>query len=325
MQQRIVLIGPKFFGYSSAIVKYLNDRDGIDAIFIDERRDNSFFIKSIYRVNVFKRLFKLIITKRRKEIYREIEAFNPTDIIFISPEYFDCADLEFVERMKCRSILYMWDSFANKPSARPYVDKFDRCISFDFEDAKEHSMEILNLFAEREFFTSANVDFNKKFDVCFVGTLHSNRIKYLLQLQQICEKMQIRTKVHAYYGNYFYFFKAKIAEFYFRCRIGTWDSLTKKETAQIFKASSIVLDITHPNQRGLTSRTFEALASGATVLTNNKYALQYLDEYSNRIRIFAEDSFEADLIETLENFEGPSTEDKSAYLSLNRFCKELLG
>jgi hypothetical protein len=264
------------------------------------------------------------VTRRRREIYEQITAFNPTDIIFISPEHFSSEDLELAKRFKCRTVLYMWDSFSNKPSAKPYVGKFDRSLSFDFRDVQDYDMELLNLFAEAEFFNSEFNDQEKKHAVCFVGTLHSNRIRYLIQLNSICEKNNINKKIHGFYGNYFYFVKAKVSEIISQCNIGTWNSLSKSDTAEIFKESSVVLDITHPKQRGLTSRTFEALAAGAIVLTNNQNAPKYMNRYSDRIRIFTEDSFEADLKDVLKILAQRASELETGYLSLQRFCEELV-
>lgn len=324
MKKRIVLIGPKFFGYSSAIANYLNEKTEMDAIFIDERGVNSFFNKSVYRLKVLKRIFKYVLTRRRREIYKQIKAFNPTDIIFISPEHFSSEDLEFAKRVKCRTVLYMWDSFSNKPSAKPYVEKFDRSLSFDFRDVQDYDMELLNLFAEAEFFNVENNKQEKKYGVCFVGTLHSNRIRYLIQINTICEKNNINKKIHGFYGNYFYFAKAKFSEIIRQCNIGTWNSLSKSDTAKIFKESAVVLDITHPKQRGLTSRTFEALAAGAIVLTNNQNAPKYMSRYSDRIRTFTEDSFEAELKDVLKISAQGSRELETGYLSLQRFCEELV-
>lgn len=324
MKKRIVLVGPKFFGYSSAIVRHLNAKMQIDAIFIDERGDNGFFSKSVYRLKILQHIFRYKINVRRRNIYKQIEDFNPTDIIFISPEHFSLKDLEFAKLLKCRVVLYMWDSFSNKGSAKPYVDKFDRSISFDFQDVKKYNMRLVNLFAEADFFNTGINNKEKKYDVSFVGTLHSNRIRLLIQLIRVCEKNGFIKKFHGYYGNYFYFIKARIFEIINQCNIGTWNSLSKGETAEIFKESSIVIDITHPKQRGLTSRTFEALAAGAIVLTNNENALKYMDRYSDRIRIFTEDSFEEDLIDALKSPALHANESEAGYLGLQRFCEELV-
>jgi hypothetical protein len=43
----------------------------------------------------------------------------------------------------------------------------------------------------------------------------------------------------------------------------SYSGYKKEEIADLFKSSKAVLDITHPNQKGLTSRTFEALRSGS--------------------------------------------------------------
>ena len=324
MIRKVLLIGPKFFGYTAVIVEHLNTKDNVNAVFIDERGSNQFFNKAVYRSPILSKLFKHIIKKRRQQIYNEIKSYQPTDVIFISPEYMSDEDFHQIRETTCKVSLYMWDSFANKPAARSYNDKFDACMTFDFEDATLNGIELLNLFAEPAFMKQTSPKSMRNIDVGFVGTVHSNRIQYLHRLKKECLKRNFTTYTHGYYGNYYYYIRAKIFEIGKRWSIGTWKSLSKIETASIFQQSYVVLDITHPNQNGLTSRSFEALASGAVLLTNNKNAAQQLPYYRSRIFVYDEQSFEKCLSDAILFAHTNLQTMESEYLGLNRFCLELL-
>ena len=55
-------------------------------------------------------------------------------------------------------------------------------------------------------------------------------------------------------------------------------SMGTGETADAMTGHTAVLDIQHPTQRGLTMRTFEALAAQTKLITTNS-AIQYYDFY----------------------------------------------
>lgn len=324
MKRKIVIIGPKFFGYSEAVVETLKEEHSIEAKFIDERGGTNFFTKALYRSVFLREIFKFLISKRRKKIYSDIANFGPTDIVFISPEYMCLKDFDYLSKLNARVSLYMWDSFANKPAALPYLECFDNCMSFDWDDAKKYDLEILNLFAEKMFFGPQRSFYGRKYDVCFVGTLHSNRIKYLADLQNISKRLGLTVFLHGFYGNFFYYLKARLFELRNHIKVGTWNSLSKAETAELFKDTRVVVDITHPNQRGLTSRTFEALSAETRLLTNNKRAKIILEKFSDQIFEFEDDDFENVLISALQTTQVDSFSSDLNYLSVQRFCKELL-
>jgi hypothetical protein len=324
MKRKIVIIGPKFFGYSEAVVKTLKEELNVEAKFIDERGGNNFFTKALYRSVFLREIFKCLISKRRKKIYYDIANFDPTDIVFISPEYMCLKDFEYLSKLNAKVSLYMWDSFANKPAALPYLECFDKCMSFDWDDAKKYDLELLNLFAEKIFFGPQRYFCERKYDVCFVGTLHSNRIKHLADLQNISKRLGLKVLLHGFYGNFFYFFKTRLFELRNQIKIGTWSSLSKAETAELFKDTRVVVDITHPNQRGLTSRTFEALSAETRLLTNNKHAKIVLEKFSDQIFKFEDHDFENVLISALKTTQLTIRPKDLSYLSVQRFCKELL-
>ncbi|CAC9442957.1 hypothetical protein [uncultured Gammaproteobacteria bacterium] len=99
----------------------------------------------------------------------------------------------------------------------------------------------------------------------------------------------------------------------------------KKKIADLFKSSKVVLDITHPNQKGLTSRTFEALRSGSKLITNNENCEMLGREYISRIFIVKniENQQEA-LLEFMELKIPPLNAKQDHFLSIGRFVDQIL-
>ena len=113
-----------------------------------------------------------------------------------------------------------------------------------------------------------------------------------------------------------------IKTFFMNTKMFTNRSISKKRTAEYFKKSKYVLDITHPKQKGLTSRTFEAISSGAILVTNNKNAKRLLPNFRDRILIYRDiNSLE---INKLKHVEKDFSKEQLYDLSLKRFCDEIL-
>ena len=61
----------------------------------------------------------------------------------------------------------------------------------------------------------------------------------------------------------------------------SWKSLAKEDVFELFSQSSVVLDIHHPMQSGLTMRTIECIGAEKKILTTNLDIVNY-DFYNPR-------------------------------------------
>lgn len=321
ISKKIVIIGPSFFHYLHAIEEQINN-SGIECKQVIERGNESLFKKVLYRSSFLKLLFSPLVNNRHKEIILECINFKATHALFISPESMTSSLLELLKSHNIKPILYMWDGFENKPAAKRFIKNFSSAATFDPVDAKKYQMELIHLFAEDIFFDSNSNNYKRAFDFSFVGTAHSIRPKFILQLIKKSNKDKLNNMIHLYRGNIFYHIMGLLKTFFGNTKMFTNNSISKNKTAEYFKNSKYVLDITHPKQEGLTSRTFEAISSGAILITNNQNAKKLIPDFKDRIVIYSE-------IKSLEsnrlNFTKIIFSEEQLYrLSLKRFCDEII-
>lgn len=315
---RLLIVGPAFFNYLDAIKSVMQNTNITTKILI-EREDESTLKKVIYRTKFLRFFFFYVIRKRHKEIYKTSISFNASHVLFISPESMSKNLLINLKKQNIKTLLYMWDSFKNKIAARKFVKLFDECATFDPVDAKNYNIPLINLFAEEIFFIDK--DTTRKFDFAFIGTAHSSRPKNILELNERFSPPTFNNKIHLYRGNVFYFLIGLLRTFFKNPNIFTKESISKEQVAYYFKSSKYVLDITHPKQNGLTSRSFEALSSGAFLVTNNIRAKDLIPEFANRIITYKNIS-ELEK-KPLNFFSEEITSEKLYILSIHRFCDDL--
>jgi len=102
-------------------------------------------------------------------------------------------------------------------------------------------------------------------------------------------------------------------------------SFSKKDISNLFKGSGSIVDLTHPNQSGLTSRTFEALRSGSKLITNNKNCNFLENEYHSRFFVLDDiNKQKLELLNFIESEIKPLTEKQDYFLSIERFSDQLL-
>ena len=318
---RLTIVGPHFFSYCDAIVTHIESL-GIPAQSVDERGSQLFWIKAIFRSSLLRKLLPMVVRAQHDVIERKTINFKSTHVVFISPESINVSLIQSLKKSGVKVILYMWDSFDNKPAARDCLQFFDRSGTFDPIDAETHKLTMINLFAEQEFFVKESSLLPRDIDISFVGTAHSSRPKIITRFLTNPRFSTLNKKIHLYRGNAYYYLRALIMTSFSRHTPLLKESIPKQIVAQIFINSKYVLDITHNNQRGLTSRTFEALAAGSTLVTNNPWAQKLLPQFKESI-IFFEDINSLILTNT-ESPEAKSNDASRSYLTLNRFCKEIV-
>ena len=112
----------------------------------------------------------------------------------------------FLERLRealanAEFILYIWDSVKRLPGLGERRRFFDSAFTFDRLDAElDKSMIFRPLFYR--YLTSENVRNNveKKFDVSFIGLLHSDRLRVARNLNMAAKKNAYTTFIYLYTG-----------------------------------------------------------------------------------------------------------------------------
>ncbi len=276
--KQVLLVAPQFFGYEKEIHAEL-ERRGAQVDFIMDRPFQSAFLKAVTKVRP-----ELVIQIADRFYASELQRLGNKayDLVFvISGQTLSTKTLQRWRQSLPTAcfILYMWDSFANRPRARDNLIHFDHAYTFDRQDAAQYGIGFRPLFFSPGFEAPSTSD--SRYDISFVGTAHTDRYAVASAVRQA---LPASTRVFFYLylqAKWVYwvyklinpaFAKAQFSDFRF-------DPLMKAQVQEIFRDSRIILDIEHPEQTGLTMRTLETLGAQKKLITTNTSIRDY-DFYS---------------------------------------------
>lgn len=275
--KRVLLFAPKFFNYENYIKEEIERQGGIVHLY-DERNHPSAVEKIIFRKAHF------LLKRKALSFYRRIcdveRQFQPDYIAFINPEMVDNDALALLkERFPgSKFLIYMWDSCKNK-RVKHLFGQFDLKYSFDMDDCMRYGLNFRPLFYLKEFEgrrNTGNTEFS--YDVSFIGTVHSDRIKIIEEIKAFCDANRLQY--------YFYLFVPGKLMFVLRWILSSsfrkfekkyvhFEPLQQAEISKITEASRCVIDINHPKQTGLTMRTLEMLGMNKKIMTTNANVKRY--------------------------------------------------
>jgi hypothetical protein len=290
--KNILFISVKTFDYEKFIVNKLIEL-GSNVTYFDERPSNSILIKGLIRIN--KNLIYSKITSYYNKILRNIEN-KKFDFLFVikgesTPQFF----LAEFKRLNpsCVMIYYTWDSFINNPNALKNLDFFDRKITFDYSDSLKYNIKFRPLFFLDEY-SKLRKSIPKNQKLLFIGTAHSDRYIISQNISKWCNSKEIAVTNFYFIPSIFVFlFKYLFDKTFsnFNVKSLSFKPLNLEQVLNKYIESTIILDINHPNQTGLTMRTFEALGSGRKLITTNKNIKNYPFYNSNNILLIDRDQF----------------------------------
>ena len=281
--KNILLICPSFFNYEREIKNVLEDL-GASVELFDERPRNNFLTKVIIRSGL-SFLIKKNIESHYKELFDKIKTRRFDTVLVVNPEVIDVKRIQFLKKLQpgARFILYMWDSFENKENSYSLVDFFDKKVTFDKQDSEYYGMQFLPLFYI-DLYSNLEIKKTYEYDICFIGTAHSDRYEIGKSLEKMGEQYNLKVFTYFYLPSVVIFWIRKLFLHKYKYgRIGDFSflPLTQKQIADIFENSKVILDINHPLQSGLTSRTLETLGAKRKLITTNQNVVNY-DFYNNQ-------------------------------------------
>lgn len=286
--KRVLILSVKFFNYENLIKDEIVSM-GAKVDLYDERPSNSFYSKAIIRMK--RSLYQLSIDRHYRSIIKKIKENKYDYFLLIKGEVVPVFFLEFLRKNNSGIlfIYYTFDSFKNNPNGLSILSFFDRKFTFDRFDAIRYKLTFRPLFYASEYANVNQLDnSNYKYDLSFIGTAHSDRYNISQKLYEWCEKFNL--KMYNFYfspsetlfkynklinKNFKNFEKQKIS----------FKSLTHSEIIEIYKNSKAILDINHPDQNGLTMRTFETLGAGRKLVTTNADIISYPFYNENNVLI----------------------------------------
>ncbi len=291
--KKILFLSVQTFDYEKHISNKLKSLGAI-VDYYDERPANSLFAKGIIRLWRF--LYQIKINAYYKNILKK-SFWKNYDILFvIKGEVIPAFFLkEFkIRNPHCEFIFYTWDSFRNNPHSISILKYFDRKYTFDINDSKEYNISHRPLFYIDEYKSITCSDtVSKQYDLLFLGTAHSDRYRISNDVINWCK----RNNLNAYT---YYFIHSKLVFFFKLCFDKSFKKIKYKDLQYkplninqiiaFYKQSNVILDINHPDQNGLTMRTFEALGASKKLITTNSNIKKYNFYNENNIYVINRDS-----------------------------------
>ena len=305
--KNVLLLSPNFFEYSDNIKNELIAL-GANVQRFNERISDKPIMKAIIRKRLHFLIYPLI-NSYYKKILNEVENINFDYIFVINPEVINnkifsklCHDNKSV-----KTILYLWDSINNKPHFKELFSLFDEKWSFDKNDCqKNKNLKFLPLFFDSSYIPVSKNIAQLEYDLCFIGTVHSDRFAIVSSLQSQAKKLGLKVYVFMYLPSKLMFFYKKCLDRGFlnvKYSDLSYKPLTEDQIINILAKSKAVIDINHNLQTGLTSRTFETLASKKKLLTTNLSIVDYDFYDKNNIDIIDRDNpiLKSDFLESEHN------------------------
>lgn len=275
---------PKHCG--DAIVEELRNRGG-NVVAYNERPSQSTISKIFIRLlkKRVPQLFAFYIDK----IIKKHKNAEFDYILVIRGEAFNRLAISKLKKAYPRAyfILSLWDILETN-DIRDIFDCFDSVFSFDQEDVKNNPPLVYRpMFYIPEY---ENIKQTKpKYDVLFIGTLHSNRYEIIQRIKVALQKQKLIGFFYLYIPSRLLFLKNWIThKQYATLRdvrfipAGVFDSL------QLLQDSKCLIDINYPGQKSISMRAFEAIAAKKKYITTNANITQCLFYNKNNILVVNE-------------------------------------
>ena len=286
---RALFLSPSFFGYEGDIEKALVS-NGYSVDFFDERPTNSSAAKALFRVGG--RSVQRLVQAYYRRILATTASRSYDLVLVIKGEVVPLAFLQELRRRnpEAHFVYYSFDAIPIGSNCTTLFDEFDALFSFDPADvAADPRLALKPLFYSSHF--GSHLDQGPRpFDLTFVGTMHSDRYRFVTSL------FTAFTDTYGFFyvpARWFFYFNKFVSRSFAGVPVSTvsFDKLDKSAVADIFRDSRAVLDLQRSAQSGLTMRTFEVLASGAILVTGNT-AIRQADIYDPD-RIVVVDDYDA--------------------------------
>lgn len=265
--KRVLLIAPRFFGYDRDIRGEIERRGAVVDWLPDRPFDSPLMtaltkLKAEWVQPAADRLYDRMLNDFGATAYDYILVVNGQTLSRRTLLKL-CSNFPTAQ-----TLLYMWDSIDNRRTVRDNLPLFNKTFSFDPQCSEIHGMRLRPLFFSRGFDQS---EIDVSYQISFIGTAHTDRYAVVNELRK-----GLADDIQAYW--YLYLQAPWVFEFYratkpfmrqARRDEFNYVPLAKATVQSVFAQSKAILDIEHPNQRGLTMRTFETMGARKKLVTTN--------------------------------------------------------
>jgi hypothetical protein len=321
--RRTLLVCPPFFSYHLAIQQAFAEAGG-SAVWRSDRASEHFAYKLAMRV-----LPHQVAKWSTPHFLGQLEELEdgPIDRVLVIKGEAISERVIVAMRKKWRAAtlhLYLWDGSENVRNAVEIAPLFDTVATFDPEDARRFGWRHRPLFA-RSTRSAAPPWTAKDYDWAFVGTIHSDRHRVIDRIRK--QNPELRGFVFGFVpGTPLLLARRMTDSSLWRAPAGTVGTtpLPMSEVLNVMGRARALVDVEHPNQRGLTMRTIETLLNGSKLVTTNPHVQESDLYHPSRVHVISrsEPRIPAEFLSSA--FE-PVPSDVGARYELSGWLREVLG
>lgn len=294
--KKILFFSTAFFGYENKIIDKLNET-GATVVYYNERSVTKAWERALLKLSP--NFFWLKTYKYYQEIVNSNKNENYDYIFWNGITMLNKKIVHMIKKAFPDSILIMYlpDSIQNKRWIASLFDEFDKVITFDRMDyvyykvyKKRKNIYFRPLYYADCYCEKKSEKSDYKYDVCFIGTIHSDRYKIINELKQWSKDNDIKLYTYCYLQGRFVFYIYKLIKKEFRDARLTdfkFNKLDSKAIVDIVKKSKSVIDMQYPLNTGLTMRTIEMLGLNKKLITTNSDVKKY--DFYNEDNIYVID------------------------------------
>lgn len=302
--KKILLLYAKFFNYD-VIVKNKLEELGAEVDLFDARAELNVYEKALIKIYTGEFWHKL---KKYHSGIQEKQKDVEYDIVFTN-SYLPVETIQGYRETfpKAKLILYLDDSVANTKGVEKTFSYYDKVMTFDKKDSSQYRIGFRPLYFEDSYNQTKESQY--LYDLCFIGTIHSDRLKVIEALEEYCNDKGLTFYIFGFLQSRFMYYYYWLTKREFRKKKPSYFSykaLPSSEVADVLLKSKVVLDIQHPKQTGLTMRTIETLGAHKKLITTNIDIKNY-DLYNpnniaviDRVKPVIKDSFLSTPFERIE-------------------------
>lgn len=275
--KRVLFFYLSTFNYEAEIQRAM-EREGAIVDSYNERPTNKVLARILIRLN--RNLIHKYIDQYYDRIMKETMGKKYDFIFFIKGESISKA---IVTRLRdvhpeAKIVMYYWDSIANNHNAKGMLKSFDKVLSFDKNDCQNFGLQFMPLFYIPQYEEIAKQKVPQKYDMMFVGTVHSERYEFVNGISDQIKAAGGTCFTWFYFPSKVNFYKLKWDNPKFRkanIKDFQFIPMSRDELLGYYAESRIQIDMQHPRQTGLTMRTMETLGAKKKLITTNADVVNY--------------------------------------------------
>ena len=132
-----------------------------------------------------------------------------------------------------------------------------------------------------------------KYDICFIGTLHSNRHKIIKKIEKSFIDQGFKFYKYLYVPSPLVYIKDSIIKFpYISLSQVYFNPISVKDTVKVLNETKAIFDINYTAQKSLSTRAYEAMAARRKYITTNPEVKTYDFYNPNNIAVVDLDHIE---------------------------------